>query len=101
MPRPIKRGILGGSTIILSKDIDKYVFMCGSNLYESYVMNSYWKRSGQNVFLCSDSIAQSSLVKPSNGDFMRASPTYFISTRIAVGDKSKGFTDKLHQIRFC
>ena len=75
--------------------------MCGSNLYESYVMNSYWKRSGQNVFLCSDSIAQSSLVKPSNGDFMRASPTYFISTRIAVGDKSKGFTDKLHQIRFC
>ena len=27
-----KRGILGTSTIILSKDIDKYAFMCGSIL---------------------------------------------------------------------
>ena len=27
MPRPWKRGILGASTIILSKDIDKYAFM--------------------------------------------------------------------------
>jgi hypothetical protein len=37
MPRPLKRGILGASTIILSKDIDKYVFMCGSNLNETDV----------------------------------------------------------------
>ena len=37
MPRPFKRGILGASTIILSKDIDKYAFMCGSNLYETDV----------------------------------------------------------------
>ena len=37
MPRPLKRGILGVSTIILSKDIDKYAFMCGSNSYESDV----------------------------------------------------------------
>ena len=37
MPRPLKRGILGASTKILSKDIDKYAFMCGSNLYESDV----------------------------------------------------------------
>ena len=37
MPRPLKRGILGASTIILSKDIDKYTFMCGSNFYESDV----------------------------------------------------------------
>ena len=39
MPRPLKRGILGASTIILSvsKDIDKYAFMCGSNFYESDV----------------------------------------------------------------
>ena len=36
MPRPLKRGILGASTIILSKDIDKYA-MCGSNLYETDV----------------------------------------------------------------
>ena len=35
MPRPFKRGILGASTIILSKDIDKYTFMCGSNFYET------------------------------------------------------------------
>ena len=35
MPRPLKRGILGASTIILSKDIDKYAFMCGSNFYET------------------------------------------------------------------
>ena len=33
-----KRGILGASTIILSKDIDKYAFMCGSNFYETDVM---------------------------------------------------------------
>ena len=38
MPRPLKRGILGASTIILSKDIDKYAFMCGSNFYESDVI---------------------------------------------------------------
>ena len=38
MPRPLKRGILGGSTIILSKDIDKYAFMCGSNFYESDII---------------------------------------------------------------
>ena len=37
MPRPLKWGILGASTIILSKDIDKYAFMCGSNFYESDV----------------------------------------------------------------
>ena len=37
MPRPLKRDILGASTIILSKDIDKYAFMCGSNFYESDV----------------------------------------------------------------
>ena len=34
MQRPLKRGIL----IILSKDIDKYAFMCGSNFYETDVM---------------------------------------------------------------
>ena len=38
MPRPLKRGILGASTIILSKNIDKYAFMCGSNFYESDVI---------------------------------------------------------------
>ena len=37
MPRPLKRGMLGASTIILSKDIDKYAFMCGSNFYETDV----------------------------------------------------------------
>ena len=35
MPRPLKRGILGSSTIILSKDIDKYSLMCGSNSNET------------------------------------------------------------------
>ena len=38
MPRPLKRGKLGASTIIPSKDIDKYAFMCGSNFYETDVM---------------------------------------------------------------
>ena len=38
MPRPLKRGILGASTIILSKAIDKYAFMCGSNFYETDVI---------------------------------------------------------------
>ena len=37
MPRPLKRGILGASTIILSKDIDKYAFMCSSNFNETDV----------------------------------------------------------------
>ena len=37
MPRPLKRGILGASTIILSKDINKYAFMFGSNFYETDV----------------------------------------------------------------
>ena len=37
MPRPLKRGIIGAITIILSKDINKYAFMYGSNFYESDV----------------------------------------------------------------
>ena len=37
MPRPLKRRVLGASTIILSKDIDNYAFMCGSNFYETDV----------------------------------------------------------------
>ena len=37
MPRPLKRGILGASTIILTKDIFKYAIMCGSNFYETDV----------------------------------------------------------------
>ena len=40
MPRPLKRGILGASTTILSKDIDKYAFMCGSNFYETDVSSN-------------------------------------------------------------
>ena len=40
MPRPLKRGIIGASTIILSKDINKYALMCGSNFYESDVTRS-------------------------------------------------------------
>ena len=44
MPRPLKRGILSASTIILTKDIDKYSFMSGSNFYESDVMSSYVKK---------------------------------------------------------
>ena len=40
MPRPLKQGILGDSTTILSKDIDKYAFMCGSNFYETDVSSN-------------------------------------------------------------
>ena len=40
MPRPLKRGILGASTIILSKDIYEYAFICGSNFNEIDV--TYW-----------------------------------------------------------
>ena len=39
MPRPLKQGILGGSTIILSKNIDKYAFMCGSSFYETDIIS--------------------------------------------------------------
>ena len=37
MPRPLRRGILGPSTTILSNDIDEYAFMCGLNFYETDV----------------------------------------------------------------
>ena len=40
MPRPLKWGILGASTIILSKDIAKYAFMSGSNFFESDVISN-------------------------------------------------------------
>ena len=47
MQRPLKRGILGASTIILStKDIDKYAFMCGSNFYETDIKNEAWVKCG-------------------------------------------------------
>ena len=42
MPGPLKRGVLGASIIFLSKDIDKYAFICGSNFYETdvtYIQN--------------------------------------------------------------
>ena len=46
MPRPLKRGVLGGaSTIILSKDIDKYAFMCGLNFYETDVISTSKKNN--------------------------------------------------------
>ena len=43
MPRPLKWDILGASTIILSKDIDKYAFnfMCGTNFYETDIGNIF------------------------------------------------------------
>ena len=33
MARPLKQGILGASKIILSKDIDKYAFICGFEFF--------------------------------------------------------------------
>ena len=44
MPRLLERGILGASTIILSKDIDKYAFMCGSHFYETDVSNILYNK---------------------------------------------------------
>ena len=43
MPRPLKQGILGASTTILSKNIDKHASMCGSNFNETDVRNAAWK----------------------------------------------------------
>ena len=48
MPRPLKWGILGASTISLSKDIDKYAFMCGSNFYESDVICKKAKKMAES-----------------------------------------------------
>ena len=45
MPRPLKQDILSDSTIILSRYIDKYAFMWGSNFYETDVT------SGRLVFV--------------------------------------------------
>ena len=45
MSGPLKQGILGASTIILSLDIDKYAFKCGSNFCESdntYSLQVLW-----------------------------------------------------------
>ena len=50
MQRPLKRGILGASTIILSKDIDKYAFMCGSNFNET----DFKQRVPNEIFSCFD-----------------------------------------------
>ena len=50
MPRPLKRGILGASTIILSKDIDKYAFMCGSNFNETDVRTVEEWGQGRSIF---------------------------------------------------
>ena len=38
MSRTLKKGILGASTITLSKDIDKCDFICGSDFNETDVM---------------------------------------------------------------
>ena len=47
MPRPLKWGILGASAIILSKDIDKYAFMSGSNFNETDVRSAAVQRGIQ------------------------------------------------------
>ena len=49
MLRPLKWGILGASTIILSKDIDKYAFMHGLNFYETDVTNLCWLTKDESV----------------------------------------------------
>ena len=41
IPRTFKLGILDASTINLSKDTNKYAFMCGSNFYESHVSRKF------------------------------------------------------------
>ena len=52
IPRPLKRGILGASTIILSKDIDKFAFMCGSNFNETDVRNcNFYVLGGESAWL--------------------------------------------------
>ena len=48
MPRPLKRGILGASTIILSKDIYKCAFMCGLNFYETDVKYGFLSKKNKN-----------------------------------------------------
>ena len=42
MTRPLEQVILGASKTILSKDIDKYAFMCGSNFHELDVSTDPW-----------------------------------------------------------
>ena len=61
MPRPLKWGILGASTIILSKDIDKYAFMYGSNFNEADVR---YLGSGQNNNVCGLGGVKSTLLDP-------------------------------------
>ena len=51
MPRALKWGILGTSTKILFKDIDKYAFMCGSNFYETDVIMSYKTLNDLNILV--------------------------------------------------
>jgi hypothetical protein len=58
MPRPLKRGIVGASTIFLSKDIDKYASMCGSNFYESDVITDNLCTKQENMGLKSASYNQ-------------------------------------------
>ena len=48
MPRLLKQVLLGASTIILSKDIDKYAFMCGSSFYETDVTSVPLSSKSQN-----------------------------------------------------
>ena len=49
MQRPLKQGILGASTIILSKGIDKYALMCGSNFYETDIKcHTNWEISSNS-----------------------------------------------------
>ena len=45
MPRLLKRVILAAITTILSKDIDKYTYLCGSNFNETDVISKYVQRS--------------------------------------------------------
>ena len=47
-PRPLKWGIKGASTIILSKDIDKYAIMCDSDFYESDIISQMKKWQADN-----------------------------------------------------
>jgi hypothetical protein len=42
MPRPLKQGKLCVDSIILSKDIDEYAFMCSLNFYETDVIFSIY-----------------------------------------------------------
>ena len=97
MPKPLKRGVQGASTIILSKDIDKNAFMGGLNFYESDVKRNLVKTNGHEKwnasFRTNSNLICTSAFLPKRHNTLLPCSATFLQCRLAQTSMTSWQTD--------